>query len=186
MEQIVIRILLVGDAGVGKTSILLRYAENSFEEQQSEFDSKVKTLNVKGHEVKLTLMDTAGQERFRTLTSGSYRGIDGVFICYNVTDTGTFSNVPQWLQEVTKYAQNPNLVKVLAGNKCDLPDHAVAKEEGNTYGSSNGLKFFETSAKDNIGITEAFQWIIEEIIRIQTGDEEGGNDSGGKGCCTLL
>jgi len=98
----------------------------------------------------------------------------------------TFSNVPQWLQEVTKYAQNPNLVKVLAGNKCDLPDHTVTKEEGNTYGSSNGMKFFETSAKDSIGITEAFQWIVEEIIRVQTGDDDGGNDSGGKGCCTLL
>jgi len=186
MDPIVVRILLVGDAGVGKTSILLRYAENTFEEQQGEFDSKVKTLNVKGHEVKLTLMDTAGQERFRILTSGSYRGIDGVFICYNVTDTQTFSNVPQWLQEVTKYAQNPNLVKVLAGNKSDLPDHTVAKEEGNTYGSSNGMKFFETSAKDNVGITEAFQWIVEEIIRIQTGGDEGGDDDGGKHCCTLL
>jgi len=186
MEQAVARILLVGDAGVGKTSILLRYAENTFEEQQSEFDSKLKTVTVKGREVKLTLMDTAGQERFRTLTSGSYRGIDGVFICYNVTDTNTFSNVPQWLQEVTKYAQNPNLVKVLAGNKCDLPDHTVTKEEGNTYGSSNGMQFFETSAKDNIGITEAFQWIVEEILKVQTGSGDDGEDSDGKGCCTLL
>lgn len=186
MEQLVVRVLLVGDAGVGKTSILLRYAENSFEEQQNEFDSKYKTLTVKGREVKLTLMDTAGQERFRTLTSGSYRGVDGVFICYNVTDSSTFSNVPQWLQEVTKYAQNPNLVKVLAGNKCDLPDHAVSKEEGNTYASSNGMKYFETSAKDNIGITDAFQWIVEEIVRVQTGDDDDGNSGGGGGCCTLL
>jgi len=186
MDAVTVRVLLVGDAGVGKTSILLRYAENSFEEQQSEFDSKVKTVKVNNREVKLTLMDTAGQERFRTLTSGSYRGIDGVFICYNVTDTATFSNVPQWLQEVTKYAQNPNLVKVLAGNKCDLPDHAVTKEEGNTYGSSNGMKFFETSAKDNIGVSDAFQWIVEEILRVQTGGDEGGDESGGGGCCTLL
>jgi len=185
MEEIVIRVLLVGDAGVGKTSILLRYAENTFEEQQNEFDQKTKSLTVKGQDVKLTLMDTAGQERFRTLTSGSYRGIDGVFICYNVSDTATFSNVPKWLQEVTKYAQNPNLVKVLAGNKCDLEDHTVTKDEGNTYGSSNGMKFFETSAKDNIGITEAFQWMVEEIIRIQNVPEDGGNDSGGKGCCLL-
>jgi len=186
VDQLSARILLVGDAGVGKTSILLRYAENSFEDQQNEFDSKVKTVTVKGREVKLTLMDTAGQERFRTLTSGSYRGIDGVFICYAVNDTGSFSNVPQWLQEVTKYAQNPNLVKVLAGNKADLPDHTVAKDEGNTYGSSNGMKFFETSAKDNTGISEAFQWIVEEIIKVQLGGDEGADESGGKGCCTLL
>jgi len=186
MEPVNIRILLVGDAGVGKTSILLRYVENSFEEQQAEFESKTKSITVKGRDVKLTLMDTAGQERFRTLTSGSYRGIDGVFICYNVTDTSTFSNVPQWVQEVTKYAQNPNLVKVLIGNKSDLPDHAVAKDEGNTYGSGNGMKFFETSAKDNTGITEAFQFIAEKIIHVQEGSEEADSDGSGKGCCIVM
>jgi len=184
-EPIVIRVLLVGDAGVGKTSILLRYVENSFEEQQNEFDSKTKTLTIKGQEVKLTLMDTAGQERFRTLTSGSYRGIDGVFICYSVTDSGTFTNVPQWVLEVTKYAQNPNLVKVLLGNKCDLPDHAVQKDEGNTYGSSNGMKYFEVSAKDNIGIADAFQYIIEKIIHVQMDGDEA-DDGSKKGCCLLM
>jgi len=186
MEPVSVRILLVGDAGVGKTSILLRYVENSFEEQQNEFESKTKTLTVKGREVKLTLMDTAGQERFRTLTSGSYRNIDGVFICYNVTDTASFSNVPQWVQEVTKYAQNPNLVKVLCGNKCDLPDHAVTKDEGNTYGSSNGMKFFETSAKDNVGVSEAFQFIVEKVLQVQDGGDEADNDGSGKGCCTIM
>jgi len=185
MEPVVVRVLLVGDAGVGKTSILLRFVENSFEEQQSEFESKTKTMTVKGRDVKLTLMDTAGQERFRTLTSGSYRGIDGVFICYNVSDTATFSNVPQWVQEVTKYAQNPNLVKVLVGNKSDLADHAVTKDEGNTYGTSNGMKFFETSAKDNVGITEAFQYIVEKIINVQEGGDDADSDGKSKGCCIL-
>jgi len=186
MEPVAIRVLLVGDAGVGKTSILLRYVENTFEEQQSEFESKTKSVTVMGHDVKLTLMDTAGQERFRTLTSGSYRGIDGVFICYNVSDNTSFSNVPQWVQEVTKYAQNPNLVKVLIGNKSDLPDHAVAKDEGNTYGSSNGMKFFETSAKDNVGINEAFQFIIERIINVQEGSDEAENDGSSNGCCLIM
>jgi len=186
MEQVNVRVLLVGDAGVGKTSILLRYVENSFEEQQNEFESKTKSLTVKGHDVKLTIMDTAGQERFRTLTSGSYRGIDGVFICYNVTDNASFSNVPQWVQEVTKYAQNPSLVKVLLGNKCDLPDHAVTKDEGNTYGSSNGMKFFETSAKDNVGITDAFQYIVEKVIHVQEGGDEDDGDGKSKGCCVIM
>lgn len=186
MEQVNIRVLLVGDAGVGKTSILLRYVENTFEDQQAEFESKTKTLTVKGRDVKLTLMDTAGQERFRTLTSGSYRGIDGVFICYSATDTGSFSNVPQWVQEVTKYAQNPNLVKVLIGNKCDLSDQEVLKDEGNTYGTSNGMKFFETSAKENVGISDAFQYIVEKVLNIQDGGDESEDDGEGRRCCTLL
>ena len=183
MEPIVIRILLVGDAGVGKTSVLMRYAEDSFEQQQPDFEAKYKTLDVRGHVVKLTLMDTAGQERFRTLTSGSYRGADGVIICYDVSDTATFSNVPQWLQEVSRYSQNPQLVKVLAGNKTDLADHAVTKEEGSTYAASNSMEFFEMSAKDNVGVNEAFQWTVDKIVRIQCGESD--SDGSGKGCCLV-
>lgn len=91
--------------------------------------------------------------------------------------------MPQWLQEVSRYSQNPQLVKVLAGNKTDLADHAVTKEEGSTYAASNSMEFFEMSAKDNVGVNEAFQWTVDKIVRIQCGESD--SDGSGKGCCLV-
>ena len=118
------KLLLIGDAGVGKSSILLRFTDDTFDEHlQSTIgvDFKVKMRTIAGKRVKMTIWDTAGQERFRTLTSSYYRGAQGIMLTYDVTRRQTFDNLNQWLQEVDVYTPGGgrDVVKVLVGNKVD-------------------------------------------------------------------
>lgn len=134
--------LLIGNSGVGKSCLLLRYAENSFNENffntigvdfVSKFQTitsdimcvcdsgtlqKLKSVKYAGQVIKLQIWDTAGQERFRTLTASYYRGAQGIIIVYDVTDRDSFENVRNWIQEIEKYSKS-NVCKVLVGNKCD-------------------------------------------------------------------
>ena len=111
----IFKILLIGDAGVGKSSILLRYTDDSFEEHMAStigVDFKVKTVCIGGKTLKLTIWDTAGQERFRTLTSSYYRGAHGIIVVYDITNLDSFKNVKRWLEEINKYARE-NVNKLL-------------------------------------------------------------------------
>jgi Ras-related protein Rab-18 len=136
------KILIIGDAGVGKSSMLLRFTDDSFDEHiQSTIgvDFKVKHLDVNEKRVKLTIWDTAGQERFRTLTSSYYRGAHGVVLVYDVTRTDTFENLQQWLKEVNMYSPNNGeaVVKLLVGNKIDLVDGSSSSSTTNNNNTNN-------------------------------------------------
>ena len=107
--------------------------------------------------------DTAGQERFRTITSSYYRGAHGIIVVYDVTDQVSFNNVKQWLQEIDRYACE-SVIKLLVGNKCDLVsqkavDYTTAKE----FAESLGVPFLETSAKNSTNVEEAFITMAREI-----------------------
>ena len=128
----IFKILLIGDAGVGKSSILLRFTDDAFEEHLAStigVDFKVKTVTIGGSTVKLTIWDTAGQERFRTLTSSYYRGCHGVILTYDVNDRQTFTNLKQWLEEVDMYSTSQSSAKMLVGNKIDVGGREVTVEE---------------------------------------------------------
>ena len=132
--------LLIGNSGVGKSCLLVRYAvsinlffnnlhtiikqENSFNENFFNtigVDFKIKTIQMDGQNIKLQIWDTAGQERFRTLTASYYRGAHGIIVVFDVTERETFENVRQWMQEIERFASD-NVCRVLVGNKCDLED----------------------------------------------------------------
>merc|ERR1712112_94651 len=118
-----LKILIIGDSGAGKSSLLLRFTDDTFDPEQAAtigVDFKVKTLNVDGNRAKLAIWDTAGQERFRTLTPSYYRGAQGVIVVYDVTNRESFSKIENWLTELETYSTNQDLVKMLVGNKCDL------------------------------------------------------------------
>jgi len=175
------KLLLIGDSGVGKSCLLLRFADDTYTESYIStigVDFKIRTIELEGKTVKLQIWDTAGQERFRTITSSYYRGAHGIIVVYDVTDNDTFTNVKQWLQEIDRYASE-GVNKLLVGNKSDLTpkkvvEYSVAKE----FADQLSIPFLETSAKSATNVEQAFLTMAKQIK-----DRMGSNStpsSGGK------
>jgi len=170
------KLLLIGDSGVGKSCLLLRFADNTYTDSYIStigVDFKIRTLDIDGKTVKLQIWDTAGQERFRTITSSYYRGAHGIIVVYDVTDKVSFNNVKQWLGEIDRYAcQSVN--KLLVGNKADLVEKKVVEyNEAKEFADSLGISFLETSAKSAHNVEEAFLTMTRQIKERVSRSHEG-------------
>ncbi|ERF75899.1 GTP-binding protein ypt1 [Endocarpon pusillum Z07020] len=193
------KLLLIGDSGVGKSCLLLRFADDTYTESYIStigVDFKIRTIELDGKTVKLQIWDTAGQERFRTITSSYYRGAHGICVVYDVTDMDSFNNVKQWLQEIDRYATE-GVNKLLVGNKSDMSDkkvveYTVAKE----FADSLGIPFLETSAKNASNVEQAFLTMARQIKErmgtstvnnskptVQVGQGQGVQSGSAGGCC---
>lgn len=165
-----VKILLVGNPAVGKSSLLLRFCEDTFDTDVPAtvgVDFKLKFITVGQKVVKATIWDTAGQERYRTLTSSYYRGGHGVILVYDVTRPDTFAAVQQWLNEVDTYAPGggKSVIKMLVGNKADLEsERAVSSADGEALARSKGMLFLETSARSGDGVKQAFEEVCAKIL----------------------
>lgn len=161
------KIIIIGDSGIGKSAILYRFADNIYNEGYIStigVDFKIKTILINGKIIKLQIWDTAGQERFRTITTSYYRGSHIIFLCYDVTDRESFSNLNMWKNEIKKFA-NSNVKVVLCGTKIDLHSkRQISKEEGIVYAKNNGYEFYEVSAKNNRNIDELFEKTSEQLL----------------------
>ena len=170
------KLLLIGNSSVGKSSLLFRFVENVWDDSfvpTIGVDFKLKTLEVNGKKVKLQIWDTAGQERFKNITASYNRGGNGVLVVYDITERESFDNLTSWLIEIEKNA-NKNVYKLLIGNKCDLEDkRKVTYQEGKDFAESNGMKFIETSAKDNTKVQEAFELLTSEIMKSAVNKDKG-------------
>lgn len=160
------KILLIGDSGVGKSCLLLRFADDSWTDTHIStigVDFKIKTLNIDGKTIKLQIWDTAGQERFRTITSSYYRGAQGIILVYDCTDQESFSNVKQWMGEIDRYACE-NVNKLLVGNKTDLVNEKVVDTAtAKAFADSMGIPFIETSAKNATNVEQCFLSMARDI-----------------------
>ena len=160
------KLLLIGDSGVGKSCLLLRFADDTYTESYIStigVDFKIRTIELEGKTVKLQIWDTAGQERFRTITSSYYRGAHGIIVVYDVTDEATFNNVKQWLQEIERYACE-GVNKLLVGNKADLTgSKQVDYEAAKQFADQLNIPFLETSAKDATNVEQAFLTMAKQI-----------------------
>jgi len=165
------KLLIIGDAGVGKSCVLIRYADNEFTDTYITtigVDFKVKTIESEkfSGKVKLQIWDSGnGRERFRTITSGYYRGAHGIIICYDITNKDSFENVKAWLLEIDRYAL-PDIPKMIIGTKCDLNEtRVIDKETAQGFCDSNNVPYFEVSSKNNINLSEAFESITASIVK---------------------
>lgn len=164
-----LKILIIGESGVGKSSLLLRFTDDTFDPEQAStigVDFKVKTITVEGNnKAKLAIWDTAGQERFRTLTPSYYRGAQGVILVYDVSSKQSFNKLDAWLNELETFATKHDLVKMLVGNKIDKERREVSKEEGLKFARKHRMLFIEASAKTKEGVQYAFEELVEKIIQ---------------------
>ncbi|KAI5395385.1 Ras- protein RABE1a, variant 2 [Lathyrus oleraceus] len=119
-----IKLLLIGDSGVGKSCLLLRFSDGSFTTSfitTIGIDFKIRTIELDGKRIKLQIWDTAGQERFRTITTAYYRGAMGILLVYDVTDESSFNNIKNWIRNIEQHASD-NVNKILVGNKADMDE----------------------------------------------------------------
>lgn len=162
------KVLLLGDAGVGKTSLMWRFSDDVFNHTYIStigIDFKLRTIEVLGQKVRLQVWDTAGQERFHAISVSYYRTAAGIMLVYDITRRRSFENIAKWLRKIDEHAKE-DVIKLLIGNKCDMEHpRAVMREEGEKLADEYDMAFFETSAKENESIDEAFECIVEEIMK---------------------
>jgi len=168
-RKYLIKVIVIGSSGVGKSSLLLRYALDTFKEDTRTtigVDFKHKKLRVNGELVDCQIWDTAGQERFSCISKEYYRGANGCLLVYDITDDSSFARVDHWYQELLTYAHtSENPITVLIGNKCDLKHLTkIPADEATKYAKAHGMNLFETSAKENKNVDEAFRVLVEDII----------------------
>jgi small GTP-binding protein len=167
------KVLMLGDSCVGKTALLNRFVYDRYNmnfHATIGIDYRFRNVAVYDkdgeHKVRLAVWDTAGQERFRTITRHYYRGAQGIALVYDSTDRGSFENVDNWLASIHEQGDAvAGVAVILVANKCDLPNQVVPPEEGQELAKHRGIRFFRTSAKDDINVNELFTALTVEMER---------------------
>jgi len=176
-NDILFKVILIGESGVGKTNLFSRYMKNEYNENATAtvgFEFSAKNFEVDKKIVKVQLWDTAGQERFWAMSRQYYRGAMGGVVVYDITSLKSFEKCEKWIEEIRASSANPHIVILLVGNKCDLDKEGlrqVSTKQAKEFSKQQGINFLETSACSNTNVQKAFQMILQEIY--QTGRTHG-------------
>ena len=166
--DMIFKLILIGDAAVGKTNILSKYLRDEFDPNSKstvgvEFGTK--NITLENNKIKLQIWDTAGQERYRSVTSAYYKGAKGAILVYDITRKATFENIDKWIPDL-KNNGDSDIIIMLIGNKCDLEnERQVSTSEGKEKAENYKIAFLETSAMDGTNIQRAFQELIEDVYK---------------------
>jgi Ras-related protein Rab-8A len=163
-----VKLLMIGDTSVGKSSMLLQFVNNIFTDNFIStigIDFRVRTINVDNSRLKLQIWDTSGQERFKSITRAYYRGAMGIILVYDVTNEESFDNIIKWINDIkTSITRDVTTDMVLVANKCDCKGNIkVSHAKGKELADLHGMKFFETSSKDINSINNLFYTIAKDI-----------------------
>ena len=187
--NMIFKIVLVGDSGVGKTNLLLRYLKNEFNTQTKatvgvEFgNTKVKIDNAL---IKAQIWDTAGQERYRSITSAYYKGAHGALIVYDITRKDSFDSVEKWLSDLKNNGEEKMVIMAI-GNKCDMVnERVISTEDGEAKAQRNNIAFLETSALNATNVAKAFDELIQKLyVAFKKDFEDNDEDDLGENANTI-
>ena len=172
LPELKIKILIIGDASVGKTSLLLKYVDNYFPETHMAtigVEFKEKAINTPKYKVTLNIWDTAGQERFKSITKSFFNKTNGILFVYDITSEKSFSGVKNWIKDSEFYGK---FESVLCGNKIDLEQQReVKKDTLKEFGLKKKMEVFEASAKDGTNVNKAFQKLVDLILKSRNDEE---------------
>lgn len=168
MTEYIFKYIIVGDSGVGKSSINLQFTNNKFNDNHGitiGIDIGIKSVNVNNKQVRIQIWDTAGQEIFKSIIHAYYKGVRCVLLVYSVTNASSFKSLDNWLTEVKQLVDDPYII--LIGNKADIDtDRQVSIAEGKQFATKNNMEFFETSAKNQINIDNVFIESATNILNL--------------------
>ena len=191
-KEFIYKILLLGDSSVGKTCFLMRYTDNTFQDIHMStigLDYKLKNVQLEnGKMVKIQVWDTAGQDRFRSITKNYYKGAHGIILIYDVTEQKSFDNVKNWMAQI-KEEVSERVSIVLVGNKIDDEDNRkISTEQGESMAKDYEIMFFECSAKTGQNIDEIFNNLVKKVVEnfsksADNGQKLKNKKKKGKGCC---
>ena len=158
----------LGNCAVGKTSFITKYVKNISNEIYNptlgiDFFSKIIKLE-NGDYCKLLFYDTAGQERYKSISFNLIKNADGIFLMHDVSEQRSFDEINGWIESI-KEAKGDNFPIILIGNKCDLEQRVISKEEGEKFAKEKGFSFMETSCKEGINVEESVKILIDDIMK---------------------
>ena len=172
-----VQLLIIGDSTVGKTSILSRYTNGDFNPHYLatvglDFFKKDEVYN--GKTIRIKIWDTAGQERYKSLTQGYFRNAEGIMIVYDVSNLVSFENLKYWIQSIKTHIDidKGEVPAIIIGNKIDIFEREVKKEDAENFAKEQGFKYFETSAKNGKGVNECIKYLVKSVLRNMDNKEE--------------
>ena len=171
------QLLIIGDSTVGKTSIITRFANGTFNSNYLAtvgLDNFTKDEIIDNKTIRIKIWDTAGQERYKSLTKGFFRNAEGVMLVYDVTNSETYENLKYWMQSIKNNLGNSidDIPIIIIGNKIDCQEREVSVEEAESFWKEQGFSYFETSAKTGENIEKTIKFLVKRVINVKEGNKD--------------